>query len=101
MSVSAWRPVLETSCIASAAREGSEACARGGGVGQRDHHLDVVRDHVVHLPRDASPFRGRGQRCLLVALELQSFGAFGQPVEVAAQRAHDDPGQQRGEGRVR
>ena len=27
MSVSAWRPVLDTSCIASAARSGSEACA--------------------------------------------------------------------------
>ena len=44
---------------------------QGGGVGQGDHHLDVVRDHVVHLPRDAGPFRDRGQRRLLVALELQ------------------------------
>ncbi len=97
MSVSAWRPVLDTSWMASAARAGSEACASGGGVGQGDHHLDVVRDHIVHLPRDAGPFGHRGQRRLLVALELQPLGALGQPVELAAQGPYHHPGQQRGE----
>ncbi len=69
----------------------------GSGIGQRHHHLDVVRDHVVHLPRDAGALRCRGERRLLVPLELQPLGAFGEPVELAAERPHDDAGQQRGE----
>ena len=71
---------------------------QGGGVGQGDHHLDVVRDHVVHLPCNAGPFRHRGQRRLLVALVLQPLGPLGQPVELAAQGACHHPGQERGEG---
>ena len=68
-----------------------------GGVGQRHHHLNVVRDHVVHLPGDAGPLRHRRQRGLLVAVELQPCGPLGQPVELAAQGAHHHPGQQRRE----
>ena len=92
MSVRAWRPVLDTSRMASAARSGSAACD-GGRVGQRHHDLDVVRDDVMHLAGDAGPLGGRGQRGLLVPLDLQARGAFGQPVQLAAQRAHDDAGE--------
>ena len=51
----------------------------------------------MHLPRDAGPFGHRGQRRLLVALDLQPLGALGQPVQLAAQRPDHHPGQQGGE----
>ena len=84
MSVRASRPVPDTSDMTSAARDGSDLVAGGGAVGQSHHHLDVVRDDVVHLTRDARPLRGRGQRRLLVALAFEPLGPFGQPSELTA-----------------
>ncbi len=90
MSVSASRPVPETSPITSAARAGSvRRGGSGGAVGQGHHHLDVVRDDVVHLPRDPGPLLDCGQRRQLVALSFEPLGPIGQPVELAAHRAHD------------
>ena len=50
---------------------------------------------------NAGPFGHRGQRRLLIALELQPLRSLGQPVELAAQGAYDDPGQQCGEDESR
>ena len=90
MSVSAWRPGARDLVHHLGGACGVRGLRRGGGVGQRHHHLDVVRDDVVHLPRDAGPLRRRGQRRLLVPFDLQALGPLGQPVELAAQGAHDD-----------
>ena len=48
------------------------ALCDGGRVGQRHHDLNVVRDDIVHLPGDAGPLGGRGQKGLLVTLELEA-----------------------------
>ena len=79
---------------------GVRGLRRGSGVGQSDHHLDVVRDDVVHLPRNACPLRRGGERRLLVPLDLQALGPLAQPVELAPQGAHDDAGQQGGKGQT-
>ena len=70
----------------------------GGAIGQGHHHLDVVRDDVVHLTRDACPFRGRRQRRLLVAFAFESLGPFGQQMELTAYGANHDARQQGREG---
>ena len=56
----------------------------GGAVGQRDHHRDIVRHDVVHLPRDPGPFGGRGELGLLVPLPLQPPGPVLRGLEVGA-----------------
>ena len=45
-------------------------------VGEPDHHRQVVRDDVVHLPRDPGTLGGGAEPALLVALELQPSGAL-------------------------
>ena len=98
MSVSAWRPVLETSWMASAARAGSEAWAREAASARvtMTWMLCETTSCISRAMRARSV--SRGQRRLLVALALQPLGPLGQPVELAAQGSHHHSGQQRGEG---
>ena len=52
ISVSASRPVRDTFCIAAVGLLGRLARGEHRSVGERDHHGQVVRDDVVHLPCD-------------------------------------------------
>ena len=67
------------------------------GVGQGDHDGQAVRHDVVQFPGDPGPLGGRGDRGLLVPLELQPPGALVHPGQVAAARGGRHPGEQRGD----
>ena len=56
----------------------------GGAVGERDHHGDIVRHDVVHLPRDPGPFGRGGELRLLVPLIPQPLGLVSQGLEGCA-----------------
>jgi hypothetical protein len=67
----------------------------GGAVGERDHDRKIVRDDVVHLPRDPGPLGGRGELRLVVPLALQPIGAVDKRREIEPPGTNvvaDEPG---------